>query len=515
MALSPYFAKAALGAAALMQGAAVEELRQRVDALSVTIAFGPDAAESREGRSILELVTNLLARFYPALRFWPGASASALVAHLQASAKGINPNIDFTEQTTPACIVVGQTVAPDAEFRVFLGSDGWTARVSTSAPRVIGGSDNPFGAGAAACFGAAFVFRHFFHQDLGVPAPAGTFWLSLATYEVGVGDNAQGPHGSEPEVNIDLGEVALVGVGAIGNGAVWALGAAPTSGVLHLIDPETIDDTNPQRYVLTDAASHEDKVELAAKYLHSAKLRPEPHKHSWAEFASAREFALPPVVAVGLDTAFDRCAVQSSLPEFVLNAWTQRGDLGVSRHEFLGDSACLACLYWPRSARKNLDEMVMDAIRYSGPLMEVRNALYLRTQLDDVWLDRISADMGVPRTAVEAYRNKTLDQFYREAICGGHILAVEQGTVEVPMAFQSVLAGIMLAGEIIKTAPEPRLQGNIVTTKIDLLRPIGTKLSEQTRKNPLKKCVCGDHAYIERYREKYPHRIQEIHRAGS
>jgi hypothetical protein len=512
MALPPYFTKVALGATALMQGAAAEEFRHRVDTLSVTIAFGPDAAESREGRCILDLVTNLLARFYPTLRFWSYGSGPALVSHLQASARAINPNIEFTEQATPACIVVGQTTAPDAQFKVFLGSEGWTAHVSTDAPRVIGESDNPFGAGAAACIGAAFVFRHFFHEDLGVPTPAETFWLSLASYEVGLGDKVQGSRDGDPEVHIDFGEVALVGVGAIGNGAVWAVGAAPCSGVLHLVDPETVDDTNPQRYVLTDAGSREPKVELAAKYLHTATVRPEPHNQSWAEFASAREFALPPIVAVGLDTAFDRCAVQASLPEFLLNAWTQRGDLGVSRHEFLGDSACLACLYWPRSVRKNLDEMVMEAIRYSGPLMEVRNALYLQTQLDDGWLDRISTDMGVPRAAVEAFRNRTLDQFYREAICGGHVIAGKQGSVEVPMAFQSAMAGIMLAGEIIKTAREPRLQGDIVTTKIDLLRPIGTKLSERTRKASSTKCICGDHAYLQRYKEKYPHRVQDMHR---
>ena len=115
--------------------------------------------------------------------------------------------------------------------------------------------------------------------------------------------------------------------------------------------------------------------------------------------------------------------------------------------------------------------------------------------------------MGVPRTSVETFRNRTLDQFYQEAICGGHVIAGKHGTVEVPMAFQSAMAGIMLAGEIIKTGPEPRLQHGIVTAKIDLLRPIGTKLSEQTRKAPWPKCICDDHVYIRRYQEKYPHRI--------
>lgn len=507
MALPAYFNKAALGAAALMHGAATEQFRQRVDSLSVAIAFGSPAAESREGRLILDLVTNLLSRFYPKLRFCASGSATGSVGQLQASAKRINPNIEFSEQPAPACIVVGETAAPDSEFTVFLGSEGWTARVSTSAMQGVGKSDNPFGAGAAACIGVAFVFRYFFHVALGVPPPEQTFTLSLASYKVESGKDDEVADDGEPEIDIDFGEVALVGVGAIGNAVGWALGAAPCSGILHLVDPETIDETNPQRYVLADADNRDKKVELAARYLKPARLTAVPHDQSWAVFASARDFKLPPIVAVALDTAFDRCAVQSSLPEFILNAWTQRGDLGVSRHEFLGESACLACLYWPRAMRKNLDELVMEAIRYSGPLMDVRNALYLRTPLDNLWLDRIAADMGVPRRAAEVFRNKTLDQFYREAICGGHVIASGQGPVEVPMAFQSALAGIMLAGEIIKSAREPRLRDEIVTTKIDLLRPIGTKLSEKTRKPSDIKCICRDQTYVQRYREKYPHRV--------
>src|SRR5260370_24257005 len=69
VALAAYFHKAALGASALMAGVSVEAFSQLVSPLSGTIRFGSDAVQSPEGRVSLELLTNLLARFYPTLSF--------------------------------------------------------------------------------------------------------------------------------------------------------------------------------------------------------------------------------------------------------------------------------------------------------------------------------------------------------------------------------------------------------------------------------------------------------------
>ena len=49
---------------------------------------------------------------------------------------------------------------------------------------------------------------------------------------------------------IDLGKTFLVGIGAIGHGANWALRRmANLRGLLYLVDGEAYDDSNPQRYV--------------------------------------------------------------------------------------------------------------------------------------------------------------------------------------------------------------------------------------------------------------------------
>jgi len=505
MALAPYFSKAGLGAAALMQDMGCDRLASLVEPLAVRIAFGPDAVQSPEGRVLLELTVNLLARFYPTLQFAPeGPGADAHAASLQDLARSINPEIDFRgpDDRTP-CIAVGNVRPVRDTFCVYVGSKDWVAHVSTQSARTLGTSANPFGAGAAACIGTAFVFRHLFHEQLGVPAPDQELSLSMASYDVGR------RRSTGTALDRDLGVVALVGAGAIGNAAVWGLARTQATGDLHVIDGEVVDDTNPQRYVLTAAADvRTQKVALAARHLAGTRLTVHQHAMSWANFVTATNHDCPPLVACALDTAEDRCAVQSSLPEMILNAWTQPGDVGISRHEFLGKSACLACLYWPRTQRKNFDELVKEAIRYSGELMEVRDMLYLRTPLDDAWLDRLSADMGVVRATLTPFRNKTLDEFYREGICGGHVMAVRGAKVVVPMAFQSAFAGLMLAAEIIKTAPTHKLKADMVTTKIDLLRPIGTRLSEAANKTADIRCICRDPIYVRRYEQKYPHRTR-------
>jgi hypothetical protein len=498
MALASFFNKAALGASALMQGVSPESFAELMSPLGVTLRFSGSTVRAGEGRISLELLTNLLARLYPSLGFDPSCEESARFAEdLKAQARAINPKIDFIPPTAPF-VVVGEVGSPKSGFCAYIGSNGWAAYFSTNSPRIVGTSSNPIGAAAAACFGAAAIFRHYFHAQLSVPAPAEEFALSLYSYRRSVEPEAERP------TDVDIGELALAGVGAIGNATVWTLARTASSGIVHLVDPEIVEETNPQRYVLTIGDSvGQEKVSIAHGLLISSKLRPQKYRETWGEFISRRGWRIP-LVAVALDSAEDRIAVQASLPKFILNAWTQANDLGISRHSFVTESACLACLYWPTKQHLNADELVKQAIRYDGNLMDIRNMLYFRTPLDDAMIDRVARCMGVERERISEFKGRPLDVFYRDGICGGRVLATAEARIEVPMAFQSAFAGVMLAGEVIKFAGNGyRLDTAEVTTKIDLLRPLGTHLSEPYRKRRDVKCICSDEAYVKRFREKY------------
>jgi hypothetical protein len=57
-------------------------------------------------------------------------------------------------------------------------------------------------------------------------------------------------------------------------------------------------------------------------------------------------------VLLAVDSAADRIAAQAALPRWIANAWTQPENIGVSRHSFLGEAPCVACLYMPQGASK-------------------------------------------------------------------------------------------------------------------------------------------------------------------
>ncbi|XSC48385.1 ThiF family adenylyltransferase [Bradyrhizobium sp. RDT10] len=176
--------------------------------------------------------------------------------------------------------------------------------------------------------------------------------LSMLTYAQGTPDSGPGFEGT------DIGETHLVGLGAIGNGAIWALArTASLKGSLRLVDHEEVDLSNLQRYVLAgqcDVGSP--KVDLARAALADTVLEVSAHCAKWDVYASDRNDWMFERVAVALDNAPDRIAVQGALPKWIVNAWTQELDLGVSRHGFDDGRACLACLYLPHGKIKDDDE---------------------------------------------------------------------------------------------------------------------------------------------------------------
>jgi len=82
----------------------------------------------------------------------------------------------------------------------------------------------------------------------------------------------------------------------------------------------------------------------------------------------------------------------------------------------------------------------------------------------------VATHSKVPLAALLPYEERRINDLYVEAICGGALMAFGSATAdsqaEVPMAFQSALADILLAAELV-VKRDPAL--NI--TQLDLRRP--------------------------------------------
>jgi hypothetical protein len=510
MALAEYFARNAQAAAALIQGFDATLLGAQLQSEVIGIAFDGSAESSREGQAALDLCVRLLSRLYPTLAI-VGLSGSkpTMLRKLRTLARDINPRIDLENDiaNSTKLLVFGNTRVTGSrkakDYIWYVGSDNWIAKLSTDAPVGSGSSNNPLAAGAAACIAAANVFRAVFVHELGqatLDTEVAISLLDLRPASAGMANPPLSP--------VRLDDVHLVGAGAIGNGVLWAFSRMDLEGNLHVVDPETVTDSNLQRYVMLTAGDRtKEKAQLAKIWLDSLApgLKVEPHVATWSEHVATLPDYKVQTVLSAVDSASARIEIQASLPRYILNGWTQRGEAGVSRHHFMNGLACLACLYLPTGQAPSDDLIISRALRLGEdePMVrEVRRRLVLRVPTERAFLEQIANAAGLGIQKLLSFENRLLRDLYVEAVCGGAVMefhdAALQVKAEVPMGFQSALSGILLAAELARPAP---LATNV--TQIDLLSTFPERPGYKRAKTTAPPCICQDEDFVEVFKSKY------------
>jgi hypothetical protein len=495
MTLASYFHRSAVAASQVLGGFDEEAIEKRLDRQLVGLRWGQEAVSSREGEAILDLTVRLLARLYPRLSLrGPGADG------LQELAGRINNSIEVDEGAAEIELVVGEDSRSEAHQSIYVGGHGWDARVSTQTPQGLGRGTNPMGAGAAACIGAANLFRAVFLEDSRLDND-----LVLSTLDVAPASTSRDVDVSGLEV---LDRNVLVGAGAVGNAAAWVLGRLRPTGELHLVDHERIEESNLQRYVLAEETDIDGvKVDLLASRLEQP-LRPIAHPMTWAQFTESCGYEWERVM-VALDSAADRRAVQASLPRWIANAWTQPGDLGVSTHSWR-EGACLSCLYLPDGAAPSEDQLIAGALGVDDDQhrLQIRGLLHTNAAPPPQLLEEAAVALGVEAEQMRRYAGRPLRELYTEGICGGAVLPLDRlgrpnQAVHVPLAHQSALAGVLLAGRFLAAALG-EVPVAAAATRVDVLRAIPKLLTQPLAKNVRGLCICQDRVYQAAYDEKYP-----------
>jgi hypothetical protein len=496
MALADFHGRAATAAAQVIAGFDAHAFTAALEEVCVGISFDRDAAESREGRALLDLTVRLLARLYPNIEVRPEPGADVFAEQLTDLAMAINPHITLTDHSDVG-IAVGRN-ASAFDRTIFAGSRGWTATLSQNTPQATGDSLIPFGAGTAACLAAAAVFRAVLLDEPDTGQTDVTFSCLNGVDLI--------PDPVIPDDGWNLPEPAvLVGCGAIGQATVWALSRSPLRGDLFLVDGELIELNNMQRYVLTTRKDEDAvKAELAAAHITSV-LNPRTHNGDWASFTAAFGYRWTAVLTA-LDSATHRRAVQAALPRWIANAWTQPGDLGISTHTFLA-GACLACLYLPTGPGPSEDAIVSDALGIPDRTGDVRTLLHSGAPIPAGLLDAIAAGLNVPRELLDAFEGQPIRRLYFEGVCGGAVLPLGNvGTprqdVHVPLAHQSALAGVLLAARLARMAAGADTERTEIT-RLNILRNPGQELTQHALKDPRGICICQDADYRQVYTEKW------------
>jgi len=494
MSIASYFQRSAVAASQVLSGFDEPAIRRRLESKTIGIEWDTEAIQGREGQALLELSVRLLARLYPRLSLRGPDSQS-----LAELAQRISAELEVTAEAPDLALVVGKGHGDGAADNVFVGSDRWDAFISTSAPQRLGTSSNPAGAAAAACIGAANLFRAVF-----VDSPQLDADVVLSTLDV---------EARPSQENVDVegleltGSTVLVGAGAIGNAAAWLLANLAPAGTLHLVDHEDLELSNLQRYVLAEEADvGRSKVDLLGPYFTSYLVGVR-HAVRWDEFTASMGYDWDRVL-VALDTAADRRAVQASLPRWIANGWTQPGDLGVSTHPW-DKGACLSCLYLPEGEIPNEDALISAALGLDDDAhrMQIRGLLHANSSPPRQLLEETAAALEIEVSSILPYENRPLRDLYTEGICGGALLALDRvgrpdQAVHVPLAHQSALAGVLLASRLV-AAELGRVADSAVVSRLDLLRPVPEQLTQPMAKDRRHLCICQDAVYQAAYDEKY------------
>ena len=473
-----------------------EALEHRLSDVMPAVACGSHCADLPSCRWTAELATNLLARLYPRLAI---VGPEEIVSGLVDLALSINPAIEVTNSLDDVdfAVAVGD-IELGTTRGVYTRSDGWVAQVAPTPDPSPHGPANPYSAAAAACLAVSECFRYLVLGRTGEELKPYSF--SVLDYSSSGGIGLELP-------STDLGEVAVVGLGAIGNAVTWALSKHTSlRGSLALVDPETIELSNLQRYALArNADVGRSKTEVAAATLAGTTLALKKYGTDLAGFADGLgESFTVPTVCISVDNAETRRFAQALLPRLLVNGWTADARFGVTWHTFDATHACLACLYHPQGKRPSRTDLVAEALG-----LEQRRAadLWLGGQAPtDDELEAIATRLGAPSTAISSWRGRSLPDLYTEVICGAANLdLVGAGHVEaVPLAHQSTLAGVLLAAELVKRV-DPDLTRQSHESPIvqwnNVLAP--PPMSWTQPRTTTEGCICGDSDYRAVFEKKW------------
>lgn len=507
MALAPYFSRVS-DAVSAVAGLTADELTSLLGDTVVHADLSRSTAQHPEWAGGVGLLGNLLGRLYPTLS---ASGPKEAVAAFTAAALRSNP------QLTVACPGAGQATVRFGDHEgpdLSVSASGWVVSVDDDPPHG-SGAPQRLAALVAACLAASELFREVFADVLG---PHARRTPQPGALDIVSGD-AERPAPPTGVAGTDIGTAHLSGAGAIGEACALALATSGATGRLTVVDPESLELPNVQRYVLSTVDDvGTPKTEIVARELVAAGWVVEQVPTAWG--ADARSAPGREKVLVALDTARDRLGVAAGLHERVYNAWTQPADIGWSRHERFGIDPCLACLYYPDAQRPSDDEQIAAALQQERlrvlsylvtgvpvglPLPGLVEVADLPAPTDAQRWTRVPlladlAELGmVPVGQHAAWAGRLIGDLYADGICGGGLVHPDRAElpaeVIVPLAHQSALAGVMLAVQALAAAipelaaarPEP------VEGRLDLMRGLPQIVARPRARTP--GCFCADPAY--------------------
>lgn len=256
-----------------------------------------------------------------------------------------NITTDDGGRSYDAALVIGDSEV-DVEPAVRIDASGWLARVATNRPidPFTSSTPNPVGPGVAASYGAAEIFKHV-TGGAGQSAEAITFdALNLSCH------SGFEPVDEPPSIprEIDLGDVRMIGAGAVGSAMLYFSRHLPITGELTVIDRDRVDYTNLNRsplFTAHDAVHEKPKVNVAERFI-SETVSTTVHDQWYDEYLDEHGHGSPDVVLPLADEWNVRPSIQYNYPPIMLHTTTGGWSVNVRRTIPIKEP-CLLCHFPP------------------------------------------------------------------------------------------------------------------------------------------------------------------------
>lgn len=471
----------------------------------VRITARHEIAATRQGQLMVWTLANLLARQYGIVReIELNISDATLCSNLvpfgathnlrstlyrtiqliAGSTVNVNDSVEPSRIVDAEIIVGFSSNIGAANFHVSIVADGWNFFIGNPqyAPNIVPTENNPFGTIFAACVAAGEVFKHLHEMKRDAGHFAERLFISLWDYQ-------EYPRWSElPKgkwSSLELPHFYLIGTGAVGQALVFALSSSPDmQGKTTLIDGETIDDKNLNRYLLaTQADVGIRKVDLCAQLLQNRSFEVRTDARNWPSylepFSSARfdllselesQYKYERIISC-VDKNPARHAIQNHYPKYLIGGSTFNLGLKVSNYDMRSEYECLKC---SNPLDKN-SETIEQWTQKLHSLSEEELAAKIQ---------QVSAEKGLVEQFLQNPQCGTVGEQEMRKFLGS------DSNPDWAVGFVSVASGTLLAAQFVKmySSPEgafPTSQGN--SLNFSFLNPAAPRWSKHKRRED---CEC-------------------------
>ena len=341
-----------------------------------------------------------------------------------------------SEETVAAELVIGSAVRRTSGINIYLSVLDGRAIISQSAHSTEACTPIPAILGLLiACYASAATL----YRGLG-----GAFSFELPEPFVLHFDQLGIDWGSV-QSPIDIGHTYIAGAGAISNGFLWAARHLDLGGQLDIADDDHVSPGNLNRQIWfnTDDIgwSKVDRLVMRAQQ-QFPRLTLVPRQHRLQDLPEKSDGPWLRRLIVAVDSRRARRELQNEFPGEVFDAsTTDIREVVVHHHAQPTRQACLSCIYEPDDEEFSREQHIAE---------------HLGVSVEDVRSERISIFVAqiiaarFPKLVATDLAGTAYDSLFKR-LCAESQLRTRTGrTIVAPFAFVSVLAGTLLALEIVR-----------------------------------------------------------------